>query len=549
MNRRILIPIILVVALIAGAGWWFFGRATAATGQESFSGMIEADEVDITSEVSGKVERLLVDDGVQVKAGDTLIALNTDLLNAQLAQARAAVQVAEANLALVKAGSRDEEIAQARAQLTQAIAQRDGANSALENAKASTVLMQAQVQANGASRSYADALKNLNNPQELQSQVVQAQTVRDAAQSALAQARINAQATRDRLSMAKTQAESQVQQASQALTQAQARYAQAKSNWDYVQDTGRDPIMPSVTDAKTGKSKDNTLSDGQRENYYAQFVQAEAALHSAEETVQQSLVAADTARQSEVTGVQTADQQVQAAQTALDNAQQALAHIQSIRANPQQLRASADAALAQLNSTRAGIDAARVQQQSAVDNASAQLQSAEAQVEQAQARLDLAQAGARAEQILAATAQVAQAQAQVQQLAVQIAKATIKAPIDGVVLERVINLGEQAAPGNILLKIGSLAKVKLTIYVPEDRIGALQVRQGVPAHVQVDSFPNRTFDGMISYIAPQAEFTPRNVQTKEERATTVFAVRIELPNPDGALKPGMPADAKIADSR
>jgi membrane fusion protein YbhG len=545
MNRRILIPIILVVALIAGGGWWFFGRATAANGQQTFSGTIEADEVDITSEVSGKVERLLVDDGVQVKAGDTLIALNTDLLNAQLAQARAAVQIAEANLALIKAGSRDQEIAQAQAQLTQAIAQRDGAKSALENAKASTALVQAQVQANGAARTYADALKNLNNPQELQSQVVQAQTVRDAAQSALAQAQINTQATRDKLSLAKTQAESQVEQAAQALTQAQARYAQAKSNWDYVQETGRDPITPSVTDPKTGKSKDNTLSDGQRENYYSQFVQAEAALHGAEETVQQSLAAADTARQSEVTGVQAADQQVQAARTALDNAQQALDHIQSIRANPQQLRASADAALAQLNSTRAGVDAARVQQQSAVDNASAQLQSAEAQVVQAQARLDLAQAGARAEQIQAAAAQVAQANAQVQQLEVQIAKATIKAPVDGVVLERVINLGEQAAPGNILLKIGSLAKVKLTIYVPEDRIGALHVRQGVPAHVQVDSFPNRIFDGMISYIAPQAQFTPRNVQTKEERATTVFPVRIELPNPDGALKPGMPADASL----
>ena len=81
MNRRIFIPIILALALIAGAGWWFFGRSASAAGQQTFSGSIEADEVDITSEVSGKVDRLLVDEGATVKAGDTLIALNTDLVD------------------------------------------------------------------------------------------------------------------------------------------------------------------------------------------------------------------------------------------------------------------------------------------------------------------------------------------------------------------------------------------------------------------------------------------------------------------------------------
>src|SRR5215510_5381655 len=112
MNRRIFIPIFLAVALIAGAGWWFFGRSASAAGQQTFSGTIEADEVDITSEVSGKVERLLVDEGALVKAGDTLIVLNTDLLTAQLAQARAAEQAAEANLALLRAGSREQDITQ-----------------------------------------------------------------------------------------------------------------------------------------------------------------------------------------------------------------------------------------------------------------------------------------------------------------------------------------------------------------------------------------------------------------------------------------------------
>ena len=545
MNRRIFIPIILAVALLAGAGWWFFGRSASAAGQQTFSGTIEADEVDITSEVSGKVERLLVDEGATVKAGDTLIALNVDLLNAQLAQARAAAQAAEANLALLKAGSREEDILQAQAAVDQAQAQRDGAERGWRNAQASPAITQALVLGEGADRAYADALKNLKNPQELESQVVQAQTARDAAAAALKQAQINTQAARDRLSAAKTQAEAQVKQSAEALTQAQANFARAQSNWQYVQDTGNDPIQPKI--CTSNGCKPNKLSDAQRAGYYTQFVQAEAAMHQADQSVQQALVAADAARQAEVAGVQTADEQARAAQVALDNAQRALDHVSSIRANPQQLRAAADAALAQRDSAYASVEAARVQKQTAVDSAYAQLQAAEAQLTQARARLALAQAGSRDEQIRAAEAQVAQAQAQAQQIEVQIRKATLSAPVDGIVLERVINLGEQAAPGNILLKIGSLAKVKLTIYVPEDQIGQLQLRQGVRVRVNVDSFPGREFEGAISYIAPQAVFTPRNVQTKEERATTVFPVRIELANPDGALKPGMPADAAIVE--
>jgi multidrug resistance efflux pump len=85
--------------------------------------------------------------------------------------------------------------------------------------------------------------------------------------------------------------------------------------------------------------------------------------------------------------------------------------------------------------------------------------------------------------------------------------------------------------------------VRLTIYVGETDIG--RVRQGQQVDVTVDSFPGRTFAGRVTFIAQEAEFTPRNVQTKDERATTVFAVRVELPNPDRALKPGMPADAVI----
>src|SRR6185503_8435477 len=103
------------------------------------------------------------------------------------------------------------------------------------------------------------------------------------AESGLQAAQVNLQATKDRLSLAKTQAEAQVQQAALALTQAQARYAQAKDYWQTVQDTGNDPVAPKVSDGKGG-TKPNKLSDGQRANYYSSFVQAEAALHQAEQS-------------------------------------------------------------------------------------------------------------------------------------------------------------------------------------------------------------------------------------------------------------------------
>jgi multidrug resistance efflux pump len=79
--------------------------------------------------------------------------------------------------------------------------------------------------------------------------------------------------------------------------------------------------------------------------------------------------------------------------------------------------------------------------------------------------------------------------------------------------------------------------------VPENQIGQVQI--GQPVSVTVDAYPERVFPGAVSFIAGQAEFTPKNVQTREERVNMVFAVKVQLPNSDHALKPGMPADAVI----
>ena len=140
-------------------------------------------------------------------------------------------------------------------------------------------------------------------------------------------------------------------------------------------------------------------------------------------------------------------------------------------------------------------------------------------------------------------AQIRQAEAALEVLRVRLDKMTLRSPLAGLVTSRAINVGETAAPGGTLLTVANLDEVKLTIYVPETQIGRVTVGQEV--EVQVDSYPHQVFQGRVVPISPRAEFTPKNVQTPEERVSIVFAVRVALPNAGHELKPGMPADARI----
>jgi multidrug efflux pump subunit AcrA (membrane-fusion protein) len=119
----------------------------------------------------------------------------------------------------------------------------------------------------------------------------------------------------------------------------------------------------------------------------------------------------------------------------------------------------------------------------------------------------------------------------------------IRAPIDGVVLDRLVEPGEIVSPNSTLFVVADLSTLNLTVYVPEDHYGQVNLGQTYP--VSVDSFPTTVFEGTVTHIADQAEFTPRNVQTVQGRKNTVYAVRLTLSNPDLALKPGMPADVNL----
>lgn len=172
-----------------------------------------------------------------------------------------------------------------------------------------------------------------------------------------------------------------------------------------------------------------------------------------------------------------------------------------------------------------------------------QAELAEAQMAAAQAALDELVVGPTDEEVAIAQAQVQQAEAAVHLVDAQIAQFTLTAPMSGIVTSRSAQAGETATAGAPLLTVANLDEVTLVIYIPENRVG--QIGVGQEAQVQVNSFPEQVFVGHVASIAGKAEFTPRNVQTQEERVNLVFAVKVSIPNPDHKLKPGMPADATI----
>lgn len=179
-----------------------------------------------------------------------------------------------------------------------------------------------------------------------------------------------------------------------------------------------------------------------------------------------------------------------------------------------------------------------------VTQAEAAYQTAAARVAVAQAQLDILRAGARPEQLAVAEAAVKQAEAGLTTLQVQRDQHTLLAPLTGWVVEQPAQEGEMSAPGVTLLTLADLQRMTLTVYVPEPKIGLVSVGQQVK--VFVDAFPGQAFTGEIIFINDEAEFTPKNVQSKEGRSNTVFAVKIKLADEAQRLKPGMPADVILA---
>ncbi len=150
----------------------------------------------------------------------------------------------------------------------------------------------------------------------------------------------------------------------------------------------------------------------------------------------------------------------------------------------------------------------------------------------------------RPEEITAAEARLAQAVAAADLLRKAIADCVVASPVAGTATRRPVEAGELVSPGTTVLTVSKLDKVHVMLFVTEKELG--RVHLGGEADVTIDAAPGRVFKGRVTYISPEAEFTPKNIQTKEDRVKLVFGVKVEIPNPDGALKPGLPADAVIA---
>lgn len=157
--------------------------------------------------------------------------------------------------------------------------------------------------------------------------------------------------------------------------------------------------------------------------------------------------------------------------------------------------------------------------------------------------LSLAKEGPRSEEIRIAEHRVEQAKATLAASEARLKDAVICSPATGVVLRKNVEPGETVAQGTPVVTIGDLAKPWIKVYVKEDKL--VMVKLGQKAKITVDGYKGKSFDGEVSYISSEAEFTPKTVQTPEERVKLVFGVKVRVQNEKGELKPSMPADVQI----
>ena len=215
-----------------------------------------------------------------------------------------------------------------------------------------------------------------------------------------------------------------------------------------------------------------------------------------------------------------------------------------------QSRAASGAATDRFNDARRDLERTRTLfeggavSQEALDKAQTAFEVTRAQRDQAAQGLQLVETGPRRERIAAQRAFVAQAEASVRQVDATLDNAVIRAPFDGVVTVRAREQGETVGAGAPVLTVMNLDDRWVRIYVREDRIGAVRLGQAV--EITADTYPGRTYRGEVVFIASEAEFTPRTVQTAEERVKLVYAAKVRITEDrEVDLKPGVPADVRI----
>ena len=475
---RVVIVVVVVAVLVGG----YYG-VQALNGSNSTelkaSGTIETVTVDISPELSGKVDKVLVDEGDSVKAGEPVLELDGALLEQQrkasaasLDSAQAATETASNALSIAKA--------QYQEALTAAV-------SAGQATRLQDWFSKQEVQYDQPNWYFSRAE---------QIQAMQAQV--DGAESAWE----DAKAKLDEVSGSVEEAD---------FLAAEQRVLTARVEYQVTKDVNHKAQNSDQEKAPQGRY--NSTHCGTNDNYVLQNKKLINVYYGC--TGDQWLTSVS-------------EDEFNAAKAELDEAQRAYDALLSTKEANAVLEARAEVQV-----TREAYYAALQRlQELQIDDQSPSVVAAQHAVEQAQGAYEQSQKA------------VAEAQANLAVEDTQLGKLTVYAPMDGVILTRSVEPGEYVQPGAAALTMGDISQLTITVYVPEDRYG--EIHLGQAASVSVDSFPNQTFSAQVTYIADQAEFTPRNVQTAEGRSSTVYAIKLTVTAPEGKLKPGMPADVTFA---
>lgn len=572
-ERRPLVLVLALVAVLALGAYWFQARQVAAreATQLQANGTIEADEVEIGAQRPARLAKYLVAEGESVKAGQVVAVLDTSELDAQLEQARGAAALANARLAELLRGTRSEQVRRAEAQVAQAQAAVEGARRTMENSKKGysrrTQLRQtldaavaqrdvARASLRSAEASLAGAGTSFHTAQEGYQTTVELRQSRDLARQQLeaAQAVYRSADAQLRQLLKGTRSE-QLRQAEAGAGQAAANVVAASRD--------RDNALSDLARARTLHAG-NALSDQLLESAETRADTARARYDLAVQAKAQSderlLELRNGARPEEIDTARAAVQQARASveggQRALQNAQQALTLRLGARGQvegAQTQRLVANATLASARSALAGaeltVQNARtayndaLQEKQSADAALQQYETAKGQLQAAQAQLDELKHGATREQIEQARGQYIQARGALALARAQKNQSVIRTPSDGVITKHVARVGEVVNPGATVAKLVPLNQVYLTVYVPDKDMAKVKIGQRV--EVKADTYRDKVYPGHVTWISDTAEFTPRNVQTQDERVKLVFEVKVTVDNAHGELKPGMPADAVL----
>lgn len=517
---RKIIPIVLLLVALGVTALVLSRRHAEPANLVRASGIVEARTIEIASEVAGVIVERPIEKGMPIKAGQLIAVVASEVTAANLDQARAALAAATAQweraqeAVTLQQGTAEADVQRAATGMATAQARQADvlAGSRPQEIRAAQAALAQATAAQGQAETQLRQLRAGLRPEEIE----QAAAAAEAADAALAAARARlADLEAGARPQEVQEAQAAVRKAETAADKTQKDYARAKTL--VVQgaiapqqlDAAQAAAEAAQADLKAARERLDLVKAGSRTDQItaarAQVQQALAQQRSAEKAL---TLARKGPRTEEI-----------------QRAEQAVAQAQAARA----------AAQAQLRLAQEG---ARPHQKTIAGR----------QVREARAALSLAEANRRQVAVRQAEAQAAREQVLQAEAAVRAAEAgldkfRITARVTGMIDDTHLRVGEVVRTGSAIATEVDFSDTWVTVYVPEPRLS--QIVLGQSARVTVDGQPDRTFTGRVRRISQQAEFTPKFVQTQEERTRTVFAVEIAVANDEGLLKPGMPADAVI----